>query len=200
MDHHWSARLALQGVEAGRQREEGQRAGVFISHPEGLTGLVMFQSSASGHLAVRTPLELSVARLQDVEESQVLRGCSLVIPLALRLVVPPHTEEAGVRLLDDVLGTVPEHELLIEAVPGVVLPGSLLQAVGEDLGVVALAVRVAAAEDVAGRHREVTGAVVLVGVLTLTLPLTWTLGTCNSSSGGGRGRGGCCRGRHGGRG
>ena len=125
-----------------------------------------------------------------MEKSHILRGLPLEVPLSLLLVVSPDAEQIVVGLLDDVLGTVPEDELLIEAVPGVVLPGSLLQAVGEDLGIVALAVRVTAAENVAGRHRQVTAAVVLVGELTLSPPLAWTRGTRSS---GGRGRG-CCRG------
>ena len=125
-----------------------------------------------------------MSRLQDVEQRHVLRGRPLQIPPTLLLVVSPDTEQAGVRLLHDVLGTVPEDELLIEAVPRVVLPGSLLQAVGEHLGVVPLTVGVAAAKDVAGGHGEVTAAVVLVLVGSLTSLSAGSHRTCNSSSGG----------------
>ena len=85
----------------------------------------------------------------------------------ISLVVIIDTKHIVILLLNDVLRTVPEYKLLVEAVSGIILSGFLLDARTEGLRVSGVTVLVTAAVGVTSPGTQVTSAV--AGVVKLGL-------------------------------
>ena len=135
-------------VEGDGQLQEGEGVQAAVADPERPPHRVGLHGAGRALLAARAPLEPAVSGLQQPELRDVLGGGPLQVLVPLLLVVVVDAEHVLAPLLQHELAAVPEHELLVEAILGIIPHGLLLDTRAEGLCVVPGAVRVAAAVDI----------------------------------------------------